>query len=490
MVGAGRRTPASAGPSHWSTVETADVATQLRSDAATATAGRRHRRLADRGDGPARRVDRRIGVAPTSTTCSTRWARSALAAGPRQPRGRADRGARRRSRGAGSPTSWARSTSGWPRVCDRVVLVVAGQPVTVKDAGRVTDFRGSSRRPTPDVAAAARARQDRLTKPPGSLGRLEDLSVWVASCQGACPPRQFAAAAGGGVRRRPRRRPRPGCRPIRRRSPRRWSPTSTRAAPRSTCSPRRRARPCGWSTSRSMPTEPLSPSIGAHKVRRGSGNIAVEDALTADEVAAAIDAGRRIADEEVDSGADLLIAGDMGIGNTTPATTLIAALTDSEPVAVVGRGTGIDDAGWARKTAAIRDALYRARGASGGSRCAAAGLRWGRPGGDGGVLRAGRGAPHAGAARRRGGDGGGVGGRTTRARCPAVVAGGSPVHRTGACAGAAAPGARTDRRHADAARRGHRRRGRAAHRAGRGGHAGVDGHVRRSRNHRRSATDA
>jgi nicotinate-nucleotide--dimethylbenzimidazole phosphoribosyltransferase len=107
--------------------------------------------------------------------------------------------------------------------------------------------------------------------------------------------------------------------------------------------------------------EPLSPSIGAHKVRRGSGNIAAEDALSAEEVAAAIEAGRRIADEEVDAGADLLIAGDMGIGHTTAATTLIAALTNSEPVAVVGRGTGVDDAGWARKTAAIRDALFRAR---------------------------------------------------------------------------------------------------------------------------------
>jgi nicotinate-nucleotide--dimethylbenzimidazole phosphoribosyltransferase len=110
--------------------------------------------------------------------------------------------------------------------------------------------------------------------------------------------------------------------------------------------------------------EPLSDSIGAHKVRRGSGNITKEDALSADEVAAAIDAGRAIADEEVDSGADLLIAGDMGIGNTTAATTLIAALTGSEPVAVVGRGTGIDDAGWVRKTAAIRDALFRANHAS------------------------------------------------------------------------------------------------------------------------------
>ena len=98
-----------------------------------------------------------------------------------------------------------------------------------------------------------------------------------------------------------------------------------------------------------------------YKVRRSSGNIAVEDALTADEVLAALDAGRRIADEEVDAGADLLIAGDMGIGNTTAATTLIATLTDTEPVAVVGRGTGIDDAGWSRKTAAVRDAMYRGR---------------------------------------------------------------------------------------------------------------------------------
>ena len=51
----------------------------------------------------------------------------------------------------------------------------------------------------------------------------------------------------------------------------------------------------------------------------------------------------------------------MGIGNTTPAAVLIAAITGSEPVAVVGRGTGIDDQTWMRKTAAIRDALRRAK---------------------------------------------------------------------------------------------------------------------------------
>src|SRR6202012_1131108 len=108
-------------------------------------------------------------------------------------------------------------------------------------------------------------------------------------------------------------------------------------------------------------TDPLAPHIGAHKVRRSSGDIAVEDALTAQETLEAIDAGRRIADQEVDAGAARRIAGDMGIGNTTPATVLVAAVTGVEPVAAVGYGTGISDAGWARKTKAVRDALFRAQ---------------------------------------------------------------------------------------------------------------------------------
>ena len=109
-----------------------------------------------------------------------------------------------------------------------------------------------------------------------------------------------------------------------------------------------------------MPTR-CREQIGVHKVRRGSGDVAVADALTDDETIAAIAAGQQIADEEVDAGADLLIAGDIGIGNTTPAAVLVAAMTNAEPVAVVGFGTGIDDAGWARKTAAVRDALFRTR---------------------------------------------------------------------------------------------------------------------------------
>lgn len=214
--------------------------------------------------------------------------------------------------------------------------------------------------PDPDAERAARSRQQTLTKPPGSLGRLEELSVWVAACQGACPPQQFARArvvvfAGDhGV-----------------------TASGVSAFPSEVTAQMVANFDAGGAAINvlaelagagvrvadiAVDAEPANAVIGAHKVRRGSGNIAVADALSSDEALAAVQAGRTIADEEVDGGADLLIAGDMGIGNTTPATTLIAALTGSEPVAVVGRGTGIDDEGWARKTSAIRDALYRARG--------------------------------------------------------------------------------------------------------------------------------
>lgn len=212
--------------------------------------------------------------------------------------------------------------------------------------------------PDAAVAAAARARQDTLTKPRGALGRLEDLSVWVASCQGNCPPRQFERArvvvfAGDhGVARA-------GVSAF---------PAEVTAQMVANIAAGGAAinvlADVGGATVRvaDLAVDAAAPSaaIGAHKVRRGSGDIRVEDALTADQAAAAVEAGRRIADEEVDAGADLLIGGDMGIGNSTAATTLIAALTGAEPVGVVGPGTGVDDAGWARKTGAVRDALFRA----------------------------------------------------------------------------------------------------------------------------------
>ncbi|GLE53238.1 nicotinate-nucleotide--dimethylbenzimidazole phosphoribosyltransferase [Mycobacterium montefiorense] len=213
--------------------------------------------------------------------------------------------------------------------------------------------------PDPAAAAAARARQDTLTKPRGALGRLEDLAVWIASCQGHCPPRQFERArvvvfagdhgvAHSGVSAYP---PEVTAQMV--------ANIDGGGAAINTLAG------IADATVRiadlAVDAEPLSEQIGAHKVRRSSGDIAVQDALTDEETASAIAAGQRIADEEVDAGADLLIAGDIGIGNTTAAAVLVAALTNAEPVAVVSFGSGIDDAGWARKTAAVRDALFRTR---------------------------------------------------------------------------------------------------------------------------------
>ena len=212
--------------------------------------------------------------------------------------------------------------------------------------------------PDEQVRRAAVARQEQLTKPAGSLGRLEELGVWVAARQGACPPHPFArprvvvfagdhGVAGGGVSAYPSEV-----------TGQMVTNFLTGGAAVNVL-----AAASGASVRVvDMAVDADTPSlVSAHKVRRSSGSIDREDALSAAEVTAAVEAGRAIADEEVDGGADLLVAGDMGIGNTTPAAVLVAALSSTEPVAVVGRGTGIDDTAWMRKTAAIRDALRRAR---------------------------------------------------------------------------------------------------------------------------------
>lgn len=209
------------------------------------------------------------------------------------------------------------------------------------------------------------ARHAQLTKPAGSLGRLEELGVWVAACQGVCPPRPFArpqvvvfagdhGVAAHGVSAYPSE--------VTRQMVGNFLGGGAAVnvlAALAGAGVRVVDMAVDGEVAASN-TDP-SPLVTRHKVRRGSGAIDREDALTGAEVAQALAAGVTIADEEVDRGADLLIAGDMGIGNTTPAAVLVAALTGAEPVAVVGRGTGIDDAGWMRKTAAIRDALRRAR---------------------------------------------------------------------------------------------------------------------------------
>ncbi|WP_425427666.1 nicotinate-nucleotide--dimethylbenzimidazole phosphoribosyltransferase [Actinopolyspora lacussalsi] len=217
---------------------------------------------------------------------------------------------------------------------------------------------GVVRPPDEQAHRQAVARHDGLTKPAGSLGRLEELGVWVAARQGTCPPRPFD---------RPRVVVFAGDHGI--------ATNGVSAYPSEVTAQMVENILTGGAAVNALAANAgagvrvvdmavdgeTNRTISAHKVRKSSGSLNVEDALTAQQAHEAVTAGRALADEEVDSGADLLIAGDMGIGNTTPAATLIAALTENEPVAVVGRGTGIDDAAWMRKTAAIRDALRRAR---------------------------------------------------------------------------------------------------------------------------------
>lgn len=212
--------------------------------------------------------------------------------------------------------------------------------------------------PDREVFEQARARQSILTKPANSLGRLETLACWAAACQGVCPPQTLVrprvvvfagdhGVARSGVSAYPAEVTAQMVANIR----------SGGAAVNTLAD----VAQAGVRVVDMAVDADTAPDVSAYKVRRSSGSINIEDALTREETLQALAAGRAIADDEIDSGADLLVAGDMGIGNTTPATVLIAAITDTEPVAAVGRGTGIDDAAWIRKTAAIRDALRRAR---------------------------------------------------------------------------------------------------------------------------------
>lgn len=214
--------------------------------------------------------------------------------------------------------------------------------------------------PGPDagVRAAAEERQLQLTKPGGALGRLEKLANWVAACQGVCPPKQFERARVVVFA---------GDHGVARHGVSAYPSEVTGQMVANFRNGGAAVNVLARLADASVRVEDIAvegdtaPEISRHKVRRSSGSIDREDAMSEAEVQAALAAGAAIADEEIDSGADLLIAGDMGIGNTTPATVLIASITDTEPVIAVGRGTGVDDAGWIRKTAAIRDAMWRAR---------------------------------------------------------------------------------------------------------------------------------
>ena len=101
--------------------------------------------------------------------------------------------------------------------------------------------------------------------------------------------------------------------------------------------------------------------VEQRRVRAGTADLAVGPAMTVGEARAALDIGAGLAAELLGGGHDLLVTGDMGIGNTTASAALVAVLTGRGAVEVTGRGTGIDDEMLGRKTAIVEAAAARAR---------------------------------------------------------------------------------------------------------------------------------
>jgi nicotinate-nucleotide--dimethylbenzimidazole phosphoribosyltransferase len=229
-------------------------------------------------------------------------------------------------------------------------------------------------RPLDEAAMAeARARQDRLTKPRGALGRLEALSVQLAGIAGVCPPPVLAPAvvvvfaADHGVVAE-------GVTP--------WPQEVTAQMVANFVSGGAAINVLARSVGASVivvdvgvatPLPPAcdgAPRLLRHPLGLGTANLADAPAMDLATCRAALDLGAQLAVDlvagwhsEGNAGARSLVTGEMGIGNTTPAAALVAAFTGRPAVEVTGRGTGLDDAGLVHKTAVVERALAHHAGA-------------------------------------------------------------------------------------------------------------------------------
>ena len=207
------------------------------------------------------------------------------------------------------------------------------------------------------IEKEARTHQENLTKPRGALGRLEDIACWFASRQGKVLPDKLqphiAVFAGDhGVTEE-------GISAY----PSVVTGEMVKNFARGGAAINVLARQCGARLSivDAGVVSDLSglEGITHQKVRSGTANLLLESAMGEAECAAAIKAGRAEAKTAIDSSANLLIAGDMGIGNTTASACLICRLTGARPEAVVGFGTGVDKAGRSLKVDVVTRALAR-----------------------------------------------------------------------------------------------------------------------------------
>ncbi|OAN72762.1 nicotinate-nucleotide--dimethylbenzimidazole phosphoribosyltransferase [Rhodobacteraceae bacterium EhC02] len=192
--------------------------------------------------------------------------------------------------------------------------------------------------PAADAAAvqAAMARNGQLTKPPGALGRLEDLAIWMAGWQGTDRPHvdapQVIVFAGNhGVTAR-----------------------GVSAFPAAVTEQMvLNFRAGGAAINQLARTFGARMDVHALSLDRPTADFTAEPAMTEAELLEAMRTGW----DAVDPDADLLVTGEMGIGNTTSAAALAHAICGGVPADWVGRGTGVDDAGLALKAQVVAEGV-------------------------------------------------------------------------------------------------------------------------------------
>ncbi|MCA2223412.1 nicotinate-nucleotide--dimethylbenzimidazole phosphoribosyltransferase [Nonomuraea aurantiaca] len=208
----------------------------------------------------------------------------------------------------------------------------------------------------PRAIADARAYQDRLTKPRGSLGALEEVAVRLAGAAGTTPPPMpvpaalaiFAADHG-----------------VHARNVTPWPQEVTIQMVANFLSGGAVANAFAKQVGATVTVVdvgvaadlPDAPGLMKRKIDYGTADLSAGPAMTVDQAVQALEAGISVARELVAGGARCLITGDMGIANTTASAALISAFTGRDPADVTGRGTGIDDETHARKVSVIREAL-------------------------------------------------------------------------------------------------------------------------------------
>lgn len=205
------------------------------------------------------------------------------------------------------------------------------------------------------AAVSAQIRLDSLTKPPGSLGVLESTAVKLAAVQGSALPRLdkkvvlVMAGDHGVVEEGVSAYPQEVTFQM-------VQNFLNQGAAVNVISNHAGAKVVVCDIGVKGPVV-AHPRLRVRRIREGTRNMAREAAMTMEETVSAVEAGIELVTEEIEAGASIVATGEMGIGNTTPSSAILAAFLSNDLDEITGRGTGLDNFGLARKKQIISQAL-------------------------------------------------------------------------------------------------------------------------------------